>query len=244
MTINSMIEIIPSIDLMQGKCVRLKQGEFDRQTEYPHDPVDLARLYMQKGFRRLHVVDLEGAKNKKLMHLDTLAHLRQATSLVIDYGGGIRTKQDVEQVLDAGADFVTVGSLAIREPDQFRQWMSEAGPEKFILAADVRDGKVAVDAWTSGSDLEIEDLITQFRSDGLREVLCTDISRDGMLEGVNTELYKRLKEAFPQIGIIASGGVTTLHDLRELDQYGIDAAVIGKALYEGNIELDALKEFI
>jgi phosphoribosylformimino-5-aminoimidazole carboxamide ribotide isomerase len=190
------------------------------------------------------VVDLEGAKNKKLMHLDTLAHLRQATSLVIDYGGGIRTKQDVEQVLDAGADFVTVGSLAIREPDQFRQWMSEAGPEKFILAADVRDGKVAVDAWTSGSDLEIEDLITQFRSDGLQEVLCTDISRDGMLEGVNTELYKRLKEAFPQIGIIASGGVTTLDDLRELDQYGIDAAVIGKALYEGNIELDALKEFI
>ena len=244
MTINSMIEIIPSIDLMQGKCVRLEQGEFDRQTEYPQDPVELAKLYMQKGFRRLHVVDLEGAKNKKLMHLDTLAHLRQATTLVIDYGGGIRTKQDVEQVLDAGADFVTVGSLAIREPDQFRQWMSEAGPEKFILAADVRDGKVAVDAWTSGSDLEIEDLITQFRSDGLREVLCTDISRDGMLEGGNTELYKRLKEAFPQIGIIASGGVTTLDDLWELDQYGVDAAVIGKALYEGNIELDALKEFI
>jgi len=244
MTINPMIEIIPSIDLMQGKCVRLEQGEFDRQTEYPHDPVDLAKLYMQKGFRRLHVVDLEGAKNKKLMHTETLAQMRKATSLVIDYGGGIRSKKDVDTVLEAGADFVTVGSLAIREPDTFRQWMSEAGPEKFILAADIKDGKVAVDAWTSGSDLEIEGLITQFRSDGLREVLCTDISRDGMLEGVNTELYKQLKEAFPQISIIASGGVTSLDDLRELDQYGVDAAVIGKALYEGNIDLDALKEFI
>lgn len=241
---DSMIEPIPSIDLMQGKCVRLKQGQFDRQTEYPHDPVDLARLYMQKGFRRLHVVDLEGAKNKKLMHLETLAQLRRSTSLVIDYGGGIRSKQDVEKVLEAGADFVTIGSLAIREPGKFKQWMAETGPENFILAADVKGDVVAVDAWTSGSDLKVEDLISQFRSDGLKEVLCTDISRDGMLEGVNTELYKRLKEVFPQIKIIASGGVTSLDDLRELDQYGVDAAVIGKALYEGQVDLDELARMV
>ena len=239
-----MIEIIPSIDLIQGKCVRLKQGKFDQQTEYSQDPVELARLYMEKGFRRLHVVDLEGAKNKKLMHLETLAEMRKETGLVIDYGGGIRSREDVEAVLKAGADYVTIGSLAIREPGIVEDWMAETGPEKFIIAADVRDDKIAVDAWTSGSDMKLDELIRQYLPVGLREILCTDISRDGMLEGVNLELYKRLKESFPRIGIIASGGVTSLNDIRKLDQYNVDSAVIGKALYEGNLSLDALMEFI
>ncbi|MGM0531563.1 MAG: 1-(5-phosphoribosyl)-5-[(5-phosphoribosylamino)methylideneamino]imidazole-4-carboxamide isomerase [Bacteroidota bacterium] len=239
-----MIEIIPSIDLMQGKCVRLKQGQFDQQTEYPHDPVELARLYMDKGFRRLHIVDLEGAKKKKLMHLETLSKLRKETSLVIDYGGGIRSKDDVEEVLEAGADYVTIGSLAVREPAMVQGWMAETGAEKFIIAADVREDKVAVDAWTSGSDLKVDELIGWYLPVGLKEVLCTDISRDGMLEGVNAELYKRLKESFPEIKIIASGGVASLEDLKRLNQFGVDAAVIGKALYEGWLELDALKEFV
>ncbi|MFP4622129.1 MAG: 1-(5-phosphoribosyl)-5-[(5-phosphoribosylamino)methylideneamino]imidazole-4-carboxamide isomerase [Bacteroidales bacterium] len=239
-----MIEVIPSIDLMQGKCVRLKQGRFDEQTEYSHDPAELAKLYMQNGFKRLHVVDLEGAKNKKLMHLETLAELRKKTDLVIDYGGGIRSRQDVNEVLIAGADYVTIGSLAIREPESVKSWMVESGAEKFIIAADVRDDKIAVDAWTSGSHLKVDELIRQYLPVGLREILCTDISRDGMLKGVNTELYKRLKETFPQIRIIASGGVTSVDDLRELGQYHVDAAVIGKALYEGKLSLDALREFI
>lgn len=239
-----MIEIIPSIDLMHGKCVRLKQGQFDQQTEYPHDPVELARLYQDKGFRRLHIVDLEGAKEKKLMHLETLAKLREDTRLVIDYGGGIRTKKDIEEVLNAGADYVTIGSLAAREPAMVKSWMAETGAEKFIIAADVREDEVTVDAWTSGSGLKLDELIGWFLPVGLKEVLCTDISRDGMLEGVNVELYKRLKKTFPQVKIIASGGVTSLDDIRRLDQFHVDAAVIGKALYEGWIELDALKEFV
>lgn len=238
-----MIEIIPSIDLIQGKCVRLKQGQFDQQTEYPHDPVELARLYMDKGFRRLHIVDLEGAKKKKLMHLETLGKLRKETNLVIDYGGGIRTRHDVEEVLKAGADYATIGSLAVREPSKVKSWMAETGAEKFIIAADLREDKVAVDAWTSGSNLKVDELIGWYLPVGLKEILCTDISRDGMLEGVNAELYKRLKEAFPGIGIIASGGVASLEDLRLLDQYKVDAAVIGKALYEGWLDLDELSEF-
>ncbi len=239
-----MIEIIPSIDLIQGKCVRLKQGQFDQQTEYPHDPVELARLYMDKGFRRLHIVDLEGAKKKKLMHLETLGKLRKETNLVIDYGGGIRTRHDVEEVLKTGADYATIGSLAVREPSKVKSWMAETGAEKFIIAADLREDKVAVDAWTSGSNLKVDELIGWYLPGGLKEILCTDISRDGMLEGVNAELYKRLKEAFPGIRIIASGGVASLEDLRLLDRYKVDAAVIGKALYEGWLDLDALKEFI
>ena len=238
-----MIEIIPSIDLIQGKCVRLKQGQFDQQTEYPHDPVELARLYMDKGFRRLHIVDLEGAKKKKLMHLETLGKLRKETNLVIDYGGGIRTRNDVEEVLKAGADYATIGSLAVREPSKIKSWMAETGAEKFIIAADLREDKVAVDAWTSGSNLKVDELIGWYLPVGLKEILCTDISRDGMLEGVNAELYKRLKEAFPGIGIIASGGVASLEDLRLLDRYKVDAAVIGKALYEGWLDLDELSEF-
>ncbi|MEF8809600.1 MAG: 1-(5-phosphoribosyl)-5-[(5-phosphoribosylamino)methylideneamino]imidazole-4-carboxamide isomerase [Bacteroidales bacterium] len=238
-----MIEPIPSIDLMQGKCVRLKQGQFDQQTEYPHDPVELARLYMDKGFRRLHIVDLEGAKKKKLMHLETLGKLRKETNLVIDYGGGIRTRHDVEEVLKAGADYATIGSLAVREPSKVKSWMAETGAEKFIIAADLREDKVAVDAWTSGSNLKVDELIGWYLPVGLKEILCTDINRDGMLEGVNAELYKRLKEAFPGIGIIASGGVASLEDLRLLDQYKVDAAVIGKALYEGWLDLDELSEF-
>jgi phosphoribosylformimino-5-aminoimidazole carboxamide ribotide isomerase len=238
-----MIEPIPSIDLIQGKCVRLKQGQFDQQTEYPHDPVELARLYMDKGFRRLHIVDLEGAKKKKLMHLETLGKLRKETNLVIDYGGGIRTRNDVEEVLKAGADYATIGSLAVREPSKIKSWMAETGAEKFIIAADLREDKVAVDAWTSGSNLKVDELIGWYLPVGLKEILCTDISRDGMLEGVNAELYKRLKEAFPGIGIIASGGVASLEDLRLLDRYKVDAAVIGKALYEGWLDLDELSEF-
>jgi phosphoribosylformimino-5-aminoimidazole carboxamide ribotide isomerase len=239
-----MTEIIPSIDLMHGKCVRLKQGRFDQQTEYPHDPVELARLYMEKGFRRLHVVDLEGAKKKELVHLDTLYALRKETNLVIDFGGGIRSIKDVENLLRAGADFVTVGSLAIREPGHVKEWMSELGPEKFIIAADIKADKVAIDAWTSGSDLRVNDLIDQFLPAGLEQLLCTDISRDGMLQGLNVELYSKLKEAFPHLKIIASGGVSSVEDLKQLNKNNIDAAVIGKALYEGQIDLEELKELL
>src|SRR6056297_1914229 len=236
-----MIEIIPSIDLMQGKCVRLQQGRFDRQTEYSTDPIDLARLYMEKGFKRLHVVDLEGAKEKRLMHLETLSRMCQNTNLVIDYGGGIRSARDVDDVLNAGAGYVTVGSLAVREPVTIRQWMKGFGPEKFILAADVRNGKVTADAWTSGPDVHVEDLIGEFLPAGLEWVLCTDISRDGMLEGVNMDLYHDLKSKFTGLHVIASGGVTSIEDLKQLDRYHVDAAVIGKAIYEGRIDLNELK---
>jgi phosphoribosylformimino-5-aminoimidazole carboxamide ribotide isomerase len=239
-----MIEAIPSIDLMFGKCVRLMQGRFDQQTDYPHDPVDLAVYYEKKGFRRLHIVDLQGAKERKLRHLEILSRIRETTSLQIDYGGGIRHKRDVDAVLNAGADFVTIGSLAIRQPETLKRWMAEFDAHKFILAADIRDGKVTEDAWTSGSEFMVDELIRQFLPDGLEQVLCTDISRDGMLEGLDVALYQKLKNSFPEVYIIASGGVTSLDDLRKLDHHHVDAAVIGKAIYEGRIDMDKLKAFV
>ena len=239
-----MIEAIPSIDLMAGRCVRLMQGRFDQQTDYPHDPVDLAAFYEKKGFRRLHIVDLQGAKEKKLRHLEILTRVRETTSLQIDYGGGIRHKRDVSAVLNAGADFVTIGSLAVRQPGILKGWMAEFGARKFILAADIRDGKVTADAWTTGSEFLVDELIHQFLPDGLEQVLCTDISRDGMLEGLDVALYQRLKQIFPALYVIASGGVSSIDDLKKLDDQHVDAAVIGKALYEGHIDLDKLKTFV
>ncbi len=238
-----MIEVIPAIDLIDGKCQRLQQGNFEWKTVYPWDPLDMAHIFDRKGFRRLHLVDLEGAEKKQLVHTGVLRSVTGSTSLSVDYGGGVRSEDDVREILAAGAQFVTIGSLAVKQPEVLKGWMKKFGGDKFILAADVREGKVTTNAWKDASELDVEDLIDDFSAVGLQQVLCTDISRDGMLKGISRGFYDRLRERFPQVRIIASGGVSTLDDLKKLDQSGIDAAVVGKAIFERRLDLDELVAF-
>jgi len=235
-----MTEAIPAIDLIDGQCQRLKQGDFQSKKAYPWDPVELAQTMDQKGFKHLHLVDLEGAREKQLIHTGILRKITHSTDLAVDFGGGIRKQQDVELLLDAGARYVTLGSLAVNNPQLVKGWMKKYGPDRFILAADIRNEKVTTDAWSHESEMMLDELVESFVDAGLQHLLCTDISRDGMLRGVGVETYARLKQAFPGIRIIASGGVTTMDDLLKLDDAGIDAVVIGKALFEGKIELDEL----
>lgn len=235
-----MIQIIPAVDLIGGKCKRLKQGEFKEQTEYDWDPVELAKILEQKGFERLHLVDLEGAGANKLVHLDLLKQVTRSTGLRVDYGGGVRTLTDVQRILDGGAAYVTIGSIAVEKPEILRHWMHQYGDNRFILAADVRNNRVITHAWRKGTDVTLEQLVASFLGDGLTQVLCTDISRDGMLQGTNGAMYQKLKERFPDLQIIASGGVTSEQDILQLERSGVDAAVVGKALFEGYLNMDRL----
>lgn len=235
-----MIEVIPAIDLIDGKCQRLQQGDFEWKTVYPWDPVELARVFYKKGFRRLHLVDLEGAEKKQLLHTGVLGAITRSTGLFVDYGGGIRQQEDVKEVFAAGADYVTIGSLAVQKPSLLKSWMEQFGGERFILAADIRDGKVTTHAWKHQSGLSVDDLVASLLPYGLQQVLCTDISRDGMLRGVDRSFYDRLRNRFPDIKLIASGGVSSLDDLKMLESAGINAAVVGKAIFEGLLDLDEL----
>ena len=235
-----MIEIIPAIDLIDGKCQRLQQGDFEWKTVYPWEPRELALIFYKKGFRRLHLVDLEGAEKKRLVHTAVLRSITQATTLSVDYGGGVRQVADVREILEAGADYVTIGSLAVQKPALLKSWMEKFGGERFILAADIREGKLTTHAWKNQSDQDVDDLIESLLPYGLQQVLCTDISRDGMLQGIDRGFYVRLREKFPDLRIIASGGVSSLDDLKMLEQAGIDATVVGKAIFEGMLDLDEL----
>jgi len=235
-----MTEAIPAIDLIDGQCQRLKQGDFQSRKAYPWDPRELAQMMDQKGFKHLHLVDLEGAREKRLIHTETLRKIAYSTGLAVDFGGGIRTEQDVELLLDAGARFVTLGSLAVNNPGMVKGWMKKYGPYRFIPADDIRNDKVTTDAWSVESKMTLDQLVESFLEAGLQHLLCTDISRDGMLRGVNVKTYSRLKQAFPDVRIIASGGVTSMDDLVSLEEARIDAVVIGKAFFEGKISLDEL----
>ena len=238
-----MIEVIPAIDLIDGKCQRLQQGDFGSKTEYSWDPLELAMVFYQKGFRRLHLVDLEGAEKKELMHTGVLEAMTRSTGLSVDYGGGIRQQDDVKKVFASGADYVTIGSLAVEKSSLLKSWMEKFGGERFILAADIRDGKVTTHAWKNQTGLAVDELVASLLPYGLQQVLCTDISRDGMLRGIDSGFYDHLRNRFPDIKIIASGGVSSLNDLKMLATAGIDAAVVGKAIFEGLLDLDQLISF-
>jgi phosphoribosylformimino-5-aminoimidazole carboxamide ribotide isomerase len=238
-----MTEAIPAIDLIDGQCQRLRQGDFQSKKAYPWDPLELAQMMDRQGFKHLHLVDLQGAKEKRLIHTDVLRKITYNTSLAVDFGGGIRREADLNLLLDAGARYVTLGSLAVNNPELVKGWMKKYGPGRFILAADVRNNKVTTDAWSMESQMSLDHLVESFLEAGLRHLLCTDISRDGMLQGVDVENYARLKQTFPEIRLIASGGVTTMDDLARLDEAGIDAVVIGKALFEGKIPMEELAEW-
>lgn len=236
------MRIIPAIDLIEGKCVRLTKGEYDTKKVYSDDPLDMAKRFEDHGFQRLHLVDLDGAKAGQVINLSVLHAICNHTSLKVDFGGGIKTDSDLQKVLEAGAYQVTIGSLAVKDAAKVNDWISQYGAEKIILGADVKDRKIAVGGWLETSTLELTDFIKNYYNVGVRHVLCTDISKDGMLEGPAFELYNELMQVFPDLVLIASGGVSGIQDVERLKENRIPAVVIGKAIYEGRIDLKELAQ--
>lgn len=234
-----MIELIPAIDVIDGKCVRLTKGDYDTKKEYG-DPVSMAKEFEALGFRRLHVVDLDGAKSKHVVNLKTLEDISSATGLTIDFGGGVKTENDLRRAYDAGAALVTAGSIAVTQPELYLEWLAKYGAEHLILGADVRNGRVSINGWKEDSDIHLTDFLARYMEAGTRNVLCTEISRDGMLGGTAVELYREVLRAHPQCHLIASGGVSCMEDIEELERAGIPAVVFGKAIYEGRVDMKEL----
>ena len=237
------MRIIPAIDIIDGKCVRLEKGDYSKKTEYREDPLEVAKEFEGAGLKYLHLVDLDGAKAGNLINWKVLDKIAVQTSLRIDVGGGIKSDEDLRIALESGASQVNVGSLAVKQPDQFREWLRTKGGEVMILSADVREGKIAVSGWQEQTEVEIQDFISSFLADGLRTVVTTDISRDGMLTGPSVELYQELQQHFPDLDFVASGGVSSIKDLEDLARLNMGGAILGKAIYEGKIELLSLCEF-
>lgn len=239
-----MLRIIPAIDIIDGKCVRLSKGDYEKKTVYNENPLEVARQFEAHGLRRLHLVDLDGAKAKHVVNWKVLEQIAGKTNLIVDFGGGIKSDHDMRVVFDSGAEMATVGSVAVKEPDLFTHWLSKFGAEKIILGADVSERKIAVSGWLEVTELDIVDFLKDYLEKGAQQVLCTDISKDGMLQGTSHDLYSELIEQFPEMYLIASGGVTTLNELEKLGRKKIPAAIIGKAIYEGKIKLSELENLI
>lgn len=235
-----MIEIIPAIDLIDGRCVRLSQGDYDRQRTYDASPLDMARRFADAGIRRLHLVDLDGAKAARPCNLHVLEAIATATDLDIEWGGGIKDRDALSSVFSAGAGHAICGSIAVRQPDDFCAWLEEFGGGRIILGADVREGRIAVSGWLEDSAQTVDALIDAFLPYGLSEVICTDISRDGMLNGPSFDLYTRLQAAYPTVTFTVSGGISSMDDIHRLDALGLPRVIVGKALYESRITLDEI----
>ncbi len=234
------IELIPAIDIIDGKCVRLTKGDYDQKKIYNENPVEVAQHFESLGFKRLHVVDLDGAKSKHIVNDGVLRAITAATSLVVDFGGGIKTEEDIEKAFDAGAAMVTVGSIAVTNPQLFLNWIEQYGAEKLILGADVRNGKISINGWKEDSSEDLLPFLKQYTDKGVRNVLCTEISKDGTLQGPAIDLYQQIMKAYPDMHLIASGGVSCNDDIRALETADIPAVVFGKAFYEGKIKAEEL----
>jgi phosphoribosylformimino-5-aminoimidazole carboxamide ribotide isomerase len=239
-----MITIIPAIDIIDGKCVRLSQGDYNQKKIYNEDPLEVAKTFENAGIRRLHLVDLDGAKAKHVVNVKVLEKIATNTGLKIDFGGGIKTENDLQIVFDSGANQATIGTIAFTDRELFLKWLTKFGNEKIILGADVRDNKIAVSGWKNVSETDIFDFLRDYIYIGIKYALCTDINKDGMLMGTSLDLYKELHMQFNNLNIIASGGVTEIREIEELNKYGIYGVIIGKALYEGKIQLNELKKFM
>lgn len=237
-----MIEIIPAIDIIGGKCVRLTKGDYDKQRTYADNPAEMAVELESLGARRLHVVDLDGAKSRHIVNTATLEQITERTNLVVDFGGGIKSEDDIEQAFRFGASMVTVGSVAVTDKALMQRWIDTYGAERIILGADVRDGRISVNGWKEDSQEEIADFLEYYINKGVTKVLCTDISRDGTLMGPSLKLYRKILQRFPDLYLIASGGVSGVGDIRELDSAGVPAVVFGKAFYEGRISKEELRD--
>lgn len=238
-----MIEIIPAIDIIDGKLVRLSQGDYGMQSIYSQDPVDEAKAFEAAGIHRLHVVDLDGAKARHIVNYETLHRIATQTQLVIDFGGGVKSDDDVRIAFESGAQMVTGGSVAVLQPALFLSWLERWGAERIILGADIKDGQVATMGWTQQSEARWQTFIRSYAERGIRQVITTDISRDGMMTGPNVELYRDMMELYPDLHITASGGVSCIADVLQLDTAGVPAVIIGKAIYEGRITMRELEQF-
>lgn len=231
-----MIELIPAIDIIDGKCVRLTKGDYNLKKVYNEDPVEQAKEFEAKGFKRLHIVDLDGAKSNHIVNVHILKAITEATNLTIDFGGGIKSEVDIERAFEAGAQMVTVGSIAVSKPELFLTWLNKYGADKIIIGADVRNGKVSINGWKEDSTEDLLPFLKKYIDAGVRNVLCTEISKDGTLQGPAIELYKEIMQTYPNLHLIASGGVSSNTDIENLEREGIPAVVFGKAYYEGRIK--------
>jgi phosphoribosylformimino-5-aminoimidazole carboxamide ribotide isomerase len=237
------MKIIPAIDLIDGKCVRLTQGDYAQKTIYNENPLEVAKSFEQAGLKYLHLVDLDGAKAGKVVNWKVIDSLTSKTNLVIDFGGGIKTKEEIEKLLHAGIKQVNLGSIAVKNSALVFEWLEYFGADKIILSADVKDNLVQISGWQENASLTITDFVSKYSKMGIETVTCTDIATDGMLQGPNIELYKNLKTAFPNLKWIASGGVSGIKDLEALRQAEVSGVIIGKAIYEGKITLEQLANF-
>jgi phosphoribosylformimino-5-aminoimidazole carboxamide ribotide isomerase len=238
------IEIIPAIDLIDGKCVRLSQGDYAQKTVYNENPLEVAKMFADAGIRRLHLVDLDGAKAHHIVNHKVLERITSGTDLVVDFGGGLKSDDDLRIAFECGASMVTGGSIAVKNPDVFSSWISKFGAEKIILGADVKNEKIAVGGWLETTELELLPFIKEYIRQGINKIICTDISKDGMLQGPALELYKKMLAAQPDMYLIASGGVSSIRDIELLHEAAVPAVITGKAIYEGRITLKELSQFI
>jgi phosphoribosylformimino-5-aminoimidazole carboxamide ribotide isomerase len=235
------IELIPAIDIIDGKCVRLSKGDYNTKKVYNEDPLEVARQFHDSGINRLHLVDLDGAKAGKIINYNILEKIAGHTSLVVDFGGGLKTTEDLRIAFECGAQMVTGGSIAVKNPEEFTGWIEKYGSEKIILGSDAKDRKIAVSGWTETSTLDLFDFLEDYINKGITKTICTDISKDGMLEGPSTDLYKEILERFPDLWLIASGGVSSMTDIDKLEEAGVPAVIFGKAIYEGRIGLKEIE---
>jgi phosphoribosylformimino-5-aminoimidazole carboxamide ribotide isomerase len=232
--------IIPAIDIIDGKCVRLTQGDYSQKTVYNEHPLEVAKQFEDAGFTRLHLVDLDGAKAGAIKNWKVLEAIAGKTKLVIDFGGGIKTEKDVNIVFECGSALATVGSIAVKDEKTFTSWLESYGADKFLLGADVKDEKIAVAGWLETTDIWIYDFIEKYIEKGVQQIFCTDVSKDGKLEGPSIDLYKNIVTKFPSLHFIASGGVSSIDDVDELQEIGCKGVIIGKAIYEGKVKLSEL----
>lgn len=237
------MEIIPAIDIIDGKCVRLTQGDYEQKKIYNEHPLEVAKQFEDAGLKRLHLVDLDGAKAGAVKNWKVLETLSSKTSLIIDFGGGIKKEDDVKIVFNSGAALATVGSIAVKDENEFVKWLLLFGADKFLLGADVKEEKIAVSGWLEKTDIWIYDFIQKYIEHGVQQIFCTDVSKDGKLEGPSIELYENIINKFPKLHFIASGGVSSLKDLEELKEIGCKGTIVGKAIYENKISLSNLKNF-
>jgi phosphoribosylformimino-5-aminoimidazole carboxamide ribotide isomerase len=237
------MQIIPAIDIIDGKCVRLTEGDYQQKTEYSASPLEMAKIYEANGITRLHLVDLDGARAGKVTNWKVAEEISAHTNLIVDFGGGVKTVEEVKRIIALGIEYVTVGSIAAKQPEVFREWIAVFGPERFMLGADVKDEMIMVSGWFEKSSIHLLPFIASYMAMGIRNVFCTDISKDGRLEGPSTALYTKIKQQFPDLFLIASGGVAVIDDLYDLATAGCDGAIIGKAIYENRISIESLKAF-
>lgn len=238
------MQIIPAIDILGGKCVRLTQGDFSQVATYSEEPTEVAKRFEAAGLDRLHIVDLDGARRGVVTNLAVLESIAAETQVVIDFGGGVKTDDDVKKIFEAGAAMVNIGSIAVKAPDRFDAWIDRYGSDSFLLGADVKDCKLSIDGWKTVTEIDVVPFLSEYVAKDLNQAFVTDVSKDGSMQGPSIELYKKIRHALPDFRLIASGGVRSIDDIEQLKQIGCSGAIIGKAIYEGKITLAELSRYV